>query len=501
MVGITNMEAFAAVACALYFARWSKCNPRPRPVRSIFMLPHELPTALRPFAVGQKALRRLMTEFLSEMQRGLDGVPGSTMQMIPSFVTQLPTGLEKGTFWALDLGGSNFRVVKVPLSSSKGGFGTMRDHKVQLPQSALSGSQSDLFGFIAREIKKEGVQSGDVLAFTFSFPVDQTGIASGTLLEWTKGFSTTGVVGKDVAVLLAAALEREGLHVSVSALVNDTVGTLMAAAYSKSDARVGVILGTGNNACYLERLDRIGKWAGQKDDPDALMVVNMEWGGFGSDPNRGQGLPLTAADDEIDAASPNKGRQRFEKTISGLYLGELARLAMRELAHSVDISDGFTSDFRRDNKSAFWELDPNLTNRAFETRQAARMESDNSSDLRIVRSVLQEHGVDCTHAALRDLKLAKLACTVVSTRAAVLCAAAIACVVQKMQASGVPLNRGSQGRNSLCTIGIDGSVFEKYPRFEQRLEATLSKLRCHCSLLLAQDGSGKGAALVAATMT
>jgi hexokinase len=32
------------------------------------------------------------------------------------------------------------------------------------------------------------------LGFTFSFPVNQTSISSGTLIKWTKGFSINGTV-------------------------------------------------------------------------------------------------------------------------------------------------------------------------------------------------------------------------------------------------------------------------------------------------------------------
>jgi hexokinase len=69
-------------------------------------------------------------------------------------------------------------------------------------------------------------------------------------MSWTKGFKSAGVVGHDVIELLQAACARRGLRVNLDALVNDTVGTLMARAYSDIRCRVGVILGTGTNACY-----------------------------------------------------------------------------------------------------------------------------------------------------------------------------------------------------------------------------------------------------------
>jgi len=59
------------------------------------------------------------------------------------------------------------------------------------------------------------------LGLTFSFPVEQTALASGTLLTWTKGFSATGAVGQDVVQLLQDAFDRNGVRVKCVALVND----------------------------------------------------------------------------------------------------------------------------------------------------------------------------------------------------------------------------------------------------------------------------------------
>lgn len=46
--------------------------------------------------------------------------------------------------------------------------------------------------------------------------------------------------------------------------VNDTVGTLAGARYWDDDVMVAVILGTGTNACYVERIDAIPKLHGAK---------------------------------------------------------------------------------------------------------------------------------------------------------------------------------------------------------------------------------------------
>lgn len=70
----------------------------------------------------------------------------------------------------------------------------------------MKGSGADLFKFIAKLVKAAGPPPGAKVGFTFSFPVDQTALDAGTLIEWTKGFEASGVVGEDVVGLLRKAL-------------------------------------------------------------------------------------------------------------------------------------------------------------------------------------------------------------------------------------------------------------------------------------------------------
>lgn len=61
----------------------------------------------------------------------------------------------------------------------------------------------DLFDFIASSLKEFVDQEGDAessvdrrreLGFTFSFPVKQISVSSGTLIKWTKGFAIRDMV-------------------------------------------------------------------------------------------------------------------------------------------------------------------------------------------------------------------------------------------------------------------------------------------------------------------
>jgi len=55
-------------------------------------------------------------------------------------------------------------------------------------------------------------------------------------------------------------------------------------------------------------------------------------------------------------------------------------------------------------------------------------------------------------------------------------------------------------RNYNTTIAVDGSLFKKHPQFKRYMEETLREIepRGNITLMLSEDGSGKGAALVAA---
>lgn len=89
------------------------------------------------------------------------------------------------------------------------------------------------------------------------------------LLRWTKGFGAPNVEGHDVVAMLEKSLKkfvrrsllphparlpncvfsrRQEVPVQITALVNDTTGTLIASAYVDRGTRAGIIFGTGCNA-------------------------------------------------------------------------------------------------------------------------------------------------------------------------------------------------------------------------------------------------------------
>ncbi len=82
----------------------------------------------------------------------------------------------------------------------------------------------------------------------------------------------------------------------------------MANAYADQNTRIGLILGTGSNACYIENLDNVKTWTGDKEDPKQV-VINMEWGAFGN--NGVLDFLRTEYDVEVDKTSLNPNRQMY----------------------------------------------------------------------------------------------------------------------------------------------------------------------------------------------
>ncbi len=167
--------------------------------------------------MSKDALNRVMALMLSEMNKGLDPATHAKadIKMFPTYVRSLPDGTERGDILALDLGGTNFRVLLINLDS---GDIKVKSKVFLIPQSIMTGTGLQLFDHIAKCLadfmRAERLIGGDKpfpLGFTFSFPCTQKGLASATLVTWTKGFDCDGVVGEDVVRLLQDAINRRGV--------------------------------------------------------------------------------------------------------------------------------------------------------------------------------------------------------------------------------------------------------------------------------------------------
>ncbi|KAF9616032.1 hypothetical protein IFM89_027971 [Coptis chinensis] len=425
-------------------------------------------------------LKQVADAMTVEMHAGLASEGGSKLKMLISYVDNLPTGDEHGLFYALDLGGTNFRVIRVQLGGKEGRVVKQEFTEVSIPPELMVGTSEGLFDFIAEELAKFVGTEGDSffhvspgrqreLGFTFSFPVKQTSIASGSLIRWTKGFSIEDSVDQDVVAQLTKSVEKKGLDMRVAALVNDTIGTLAGGRYDNNDVIAAVILGTGTNAAYVERASAIPKWHGLLPK-SGEMVINMEWGNF-----RSSHLPLTEYDHALDLESLNVGEQIFEKIISGMYLGDIVRRVLCKMAEEA---------------AFFGDTVPSKLNVPFilRTPEMSAMHHDTSPDLRVVGNKLKDVlGLLLSFATLLQRVEPRLS------------AAGILGILKKIGRDTV-----KEGEKQRTVIAMDGGLFEHYTEFSKCLEDTIKELLGEgvadtIVIEQANDGSGIGAALLAAS--
>jgi hexokinase len=392
-----------------------------------------------------------------------------------------PDGNETGTFLALDMGGTNLRVCEITLSEGKGEFEIVQN-KYKMPEELKSGTGEELWGYIADclqqfiEFHHESEKMDQLpLGFTFSYPATQEYINHGVLQRWTKGWNIDGVEGTDVVPPFEAALAERGLPIKLTALVNDTTGTLIASAYTDSATKIGCIFGTGCNAAYMEEVGAIPKLAHMNLDPKLPMAINCEWGAFD---NEHKVLPRTPYDIIIDKESPRPGQQAFEKMVAGLYLGELFRLVLVDLHGNPDCKIFHGQDISKLQKP--YSLDSSFP---------AKIEQDPFENLSDTHELLQNKlSISATRP---ELELCRRLAELIGTRAARLSACGVAAICKK------------KGMTA-CHVGADGAVFNQYPHFKERGAKALREIfgwttkEEPVEILPAEDGSGVGAALIAA---
>ncbi|KAK0537062.1 hypothetical protein OC842_001758 [Tilletia horrida] len=469
------------------------------------------------FDLDQEDLHTIVRRFHELFDYGLN-YDDADMAMIPSFVTGLPNGDEKGTYLALDLGGTNLRVCQIELQG--GGKFQLEQQKFKVSDALKTGPVADLFEYMAQSVgeflKSTGAlpEPGDVplsMGFTFSFPVQQTSLDSGTLLQWTKGFSCPDAVGKDVVALLQDALDKLHIRVRVRALVNDTVGALLTSSYQTGGKTLmGAIFGTGTNAALVSEIERVGKIQIGEDgkiggqERPTHMLINTEWGAFDQ---KGSSLPSTMFDNFVDRLAIRQRHHLFEKMISGMYLGEICRAVFLYLIDNFVLFQGFSSPLLNQQYG-------------FDTAYMSAIVADTTLPHEresATRKVLVETlGISDQYVQEEDVQAVRRVCAIVGRRAARLSAVAVAAVLlhtgfadsPKIPASlrceraGWPPQGGgvTVGANGEVHIGMDGSVVEHYPGFVTMLRKGLAEIvgeetEKKVVISMAKDGSGVGAAL------
>lgn len=419
----------------------------------------------------------------------------------------------------------------------------------------MAKTAKELFSFLAKQIesflkahhndhfqahkkRREGVSGSESipeeeifqLGFTFSFPVDQVAINKGNLIRWTKGFDIQEAVGRDVCELLQSEIDELHLPVKVAALVNDTVGTLMARSYTspgKTPTLLGSIFGTGTNGAYVEKLEKVTKLVSKEgeanyDKSTGLMVVNTEWGSFDNTMNV---LPNTPYDQDLDKESVNPGVQMFEKRISGMFLGEILRRAILSLVKDPKIQlfkDDNSSSNDLHSTTSIAEDSALYKQWGIDTSFLSVVQADESAGFKITKQALERDlGIDA--ASSEDAEAVKILVSAIGKRSARLSAVALGAIVINTGSlnrsnssssagaesgsgagTGVGAEAGEVSEDEIIDIGADGSLIEYYPGFEEYIREAFREIEeigpageKRIRIGIAKDGSGVGAALIA----
>lgn len=277
-----------------------------------------------------------------EMARGLyTKDSGSSLPMIPTFFSDDSNLVPGRKAIVLDAGGTNLRTCLVEFDSNLQPLIT-DFQKTKMPGLEREVSKKEFFSVMADNVQRLIPKSRSI-GFCFSYAARITRDLDGIPLAFSKEIKAPEVIGERLGRSLLEECAARGLDVSGHRIcvLNDAVATLLAGRTASGAGRehsawVGYILGTGTNTAYAERTAMIGKLE-EGERTVERMVINLESGNFS--------LELGPMDELFRATTRESGRYKFEKMISGAYLGPLSAMAISKAVEEGVFSKAFAGEF------------------------------------------------------------------------------------------------------------------------------------------------------------
>jgi hexokinase len=406
----------------------------------------------------------LLDSFLAEMEKGLNG-EASSLSMIPAYVGidgQVPVNKPVAV---IDAGGTNLRIC-IARFDAQGAIKLSHFSKQPMPGRSHEISADEFYAVLTRALEPVRDEF-ECIGFCFSYPASITPDYDGRLLHWTKEIKIPELVGQHIGEGLVDALKSRGIFGKKVVVLNDTVAALLAGQAQgqtfNASSYIGFILGTGTNTAYVESNENIGKLDGYL--AVGSQVVNIESGGFSAFK---RGKP----DLELDERSENPGRHVFEKSISGVYMGELTLELLQSLASLGVFSDAGGAAL--------------LVMKELSTIHIDNLTADNGRDVGVL---------GCEVFTEVDRAIMKQVFSAVVERAALFTAVNILAAVVKSGA-------GQDPDRPVC-INIDGSTYYKTDRLADRVQGHLAKMLAerglHIRCIHVDDAPVVGAAIAGLT--
>jgi len=272
------------------------------------------------FSLKVSQLKEIALDLEDKIENGLKN-DNTEVKSIPTYIHPLSRSAE-GQAVVLDWGGTNYRAAVINFAGGVANITPKKPGGKDLSATTTKGfSQEDLLAKQSEFVDEIELPEKAPVGYCFSYPADCLPNGDAELIRWTKGIDIKEMIGNPVGKPLLDQLNKSGkVEFTGIKVINDTVASLFAGLTNPNfDAYIGLIVGTGTNMAAFINADRIPKiesslnWQG-------LTPVNLESGNF-NPPH------LTKYDELVDEKSNNKGSQRFEKAVSGMYIGQILKEA------------------------------------------------------------------------------------------------------------------------------------------------------------------------------
>lgn len=429
--------------------------------------------------------------------------------MLPSFNYNLPTGQERGTFLALEVGGSNLRMALVELRGRNKGRDCMhirRTASSPIDMAVRQLKEYAFFDWMAERIKemlgleretRDGADHTKPLRMgvAWSFPIElvkyrpcccvqpanveavRPPFEAAMYWAWGRAFTVpTRSRGTILAISSPEPVnvrseapelfgkkectdESQNINVRLDAIVNDSSSALLARAYADPATRLAVILGTGMNAAVHLPIASLhpSKFASRTPPKATHVLTNTEFSMLGKNI-----FPTTRWDETLNARHILPDYQPFEYLIAGGYISEIVRLILVEATETAGLFGGALPSSLRNH----YILD---------TRTLALIDIDTSPALTSSQSLLQERHPSSNGLTFADAKFIRQISRAVTRRSVAYFTAGVHALSSLLE--DLEAHAGLQNDLDHVSIGCDGSVINKYPGYMDTAQETLDRLR------------------------
>lgn len=260
---------------------------------------------------GSIQLNKEIQTFKHEMNEGYK--KQNSLKMISTYINFQDKVENDSTAIVIDAGGTNLRIALVEFKENNSAEIV---YQKKFPMIGLEQEVTvDTFFEKLFSYLEPILQKSNKIGFCFSFPTEITPDRDGIVLEMNKGIKIRGIEGGRIGQRLKDELQSKGFGINYDVtVINDTVSCLLGGMIidplKQYDSFIGFILGTGTNTAFVEP---------NKEN----MIINIESGGYDK-------ISSSWLDKELDKDTTNPNKQKFEKMISGAYLGSLAAILLQK---------------------------------------------------------------------------------------------------------------------------------------------------------------------------